>query len=149
MLHTALFSGAALIAGNPGSHGSLVLTLCLYTLFVALLSLGLIPGLNRKGTYQMDRWIFYKQVDADIITEAIEKSRHLQDDPGYPLPSMMKASPSIADRRQQQSTGKDIKGAWHMASMWYFYGLFMGHFLARSSPANVGLPSRWAFTPME
>ncbi|MCI4668612.1 MAG: hypothetical protein MRZ79_10800 [Bacteroidia bacterium] len=149
LLHTGLFTLATFLSGNPGSFVSLILTFCIYSLLAAFASIGIIPALNRRGTYQMDRWVFFKKVDGDIINKAIENSRRLQDDPGYPLGSIFKPSASLDERNAIRRQGKDAKGAWHIASVWFYYAMLMGNVTARALPPNLGLPSRWGFTPME
>lgn len=148
-VHTGLFALCMFLAGEPGRISSLILTYCLYTLVSSLASIGLMPLLNRRGTYQMDRWVFYKKVDGDIINAAIENSRRLQDDPGYGLGRALRPTASLAERQAQRKQGKDIKGAWHLASVWYYYAMLTGNFFVRALPPNLGLPSRWIFTPME
>jgi len=148
-LQTGLFFLASFLVGSPGSWTWLIMTLCLFSILSSVATLGLIPWLNRRGSFQMDRWVYYKKVDGDIINQAIEKSRHLQDDPGFRLAKVWRASPTLEERKSFRQSGEDVKGTWHMASVWQYYGLFGGNLLFRSLPSNLGLPSRWVYPPVE
>ncbi|MEO0897240.1 MAG: hypothetical protein AAFY71_12620 [Bacteroidota bacterium] len=149
LFQIGLFAGAAFLAQNPGTTTWLIETICFYSLFNHLfIAFGIAP-LNRAGTFQMDRWVYFKKVDGDIIREAMEKTRRFQDDPGYSLPSLLKVSSSLAQRREKLSTGKNFKGAWHMASVWNFFSLMTGSLLVRSLPGVIGMPGRWVYSPVE
>lgn len=112
----------------------------------------IIPRLNRRGVQELDRWIFYQRVDADILRSAIIQTRRFQDESEsltHPLPHLVNTRPSAAQRFASLQTQADLKGAWHVFPNLVFFSWAGMNLAARSFPLNIGRPSLWVFMPGE
>ena len=156
LIHTALISLSMWVIPEPlGSLEWLIGSVSLYTLCMAFASLGVLPSLNRRGVIEMDRWLYYKKVDADILRKAITESRRLQNDisttdsatSGVGL--ITHAAPNVQERFASLQSQRPVKGMWYIFSDWAFLSWAGLSLMNRMFPGALGIPSRWIFLPGE
>ena len=156
VIHSALIALSTWLSPEPvGTFEWLIGIISLYTILMAIASLGLIPMLNRKGILQMDRWLYYKKVDAGIIRKAIEESRRLQNDlssssqESKGIPKLIQVTPTLQNRMDALSVQKDLKGNYYIFPDWVFLSWAGMSLINRSFQGSLGMPARWIFYPGE
>ncbi|MEM6801227.1 MAG: hypothetical protein AAF696_07470 [Bacteroidota bacterium] len=147
-----LFTLAAFLGGLEAStFESLFWTICWFSLFSLLSLLGPLIFMSRKGVFEMDRWVYYKGGDADILRESFEKTYQLRDlpDAKRAMASLTQPLPDRDERLKNMQTQQEIKGAWNAAYLSVFLSWAGVNLLSRSLPVLVGRPEIWVLLPCD
>ncbi|MEL6134942.1 MAG: hypothetical protein AAFR59_16400, partial [Bacteroidota bacterium] len=156
LIHVGLLALSMWAIPEPlGTIEWLIGSASLYTLLMAFTSLGLLPSLNRQGVIEMDRWLYYKKVDASILRKAIKESRRLQNDtstegnPTSGIALLTHTTPSTHERFANLQVQRPTKGMWYVFSDWIFLSWAGLSLFNRMLPGALGMPARWVFLPGE
>ncbi|GAB4411097.1 MAG: hypothetical protein OHK0039_15980 [Bacteroidia bacterium] len=149
--NTLLFALAAwLVPGGPATVAGLLCTSLLFSLLSLLGSVGLLPWLSRRAVFEIDRWVFYKGLDADALRASFEATHRLQEDlgdGGVPVPLALLSFPTLEMRRSQLASQRDLKGAWQVGRHARYTSWAGLNLLARTPAYLLGRPSLWVFLP--
>ncbi len=148
----ALFIGASYLGGlEDGTFESLFTTFVLFSLFSLLSLFGPLVWLSRKAVYEVDRWVYYKGADADVLRESFELTNHLRDlpDKKQSLGGLTQPLPGKEERLQNMQTQADLKGGWHSAYLSVFLSWAGINMFARALPVLVGRPELWVLLPCD
>ena len=146
-----LFAAASFLSlDDLGTLSGLLKTILIFTALVTLANVGLLPSLSRKAVQEVDRWLYFKQIDADQLRKSIELTHHLQEDLSPNLSSfapLVLSMPTAETRLSQLQSQQAVKGAWQVAKLSIFLSWSGLNLLGRSQPMQIGRPDLWVFAP--
>jgi len=146
----ALFGLALFLTpGIPIGGTGFILTASIFTLLSSLSLIGPLPLMSRRGVHEIDRWTYFKGMDADILRESMALTHRLQEDTiDTPLPrAVWQATPTLAVRKETFGQQKGFKGAWQAMRQALFASWAGGNLLNRTLPDQIGRPELWVFHP--
>lgn len=145
-----------LLAGYLGglevsTFESLFMTFVYFSLLSLLSLFGPLVWLSRKAVYEIDRWVYYKGADADVLRESFSQTNQLRDlpDEKRALAGITQPVPTSEERLKNMQTQADLKGGWHSAYLSVFLSWSGNNLFARALPLIAGRPELWVLLPCD
>lgn len=145
-----LFAAALFLSTEgPDTSTGLVQTVGWYSLLSLLSSVGLLPWLSRRGSYEIDRWTYQQGLDPDLLREGMAQTERLREAPrsglirGWGGPSV----PTQAQRERHFASQRPVRGAWQAYGQAIFTSWAGGNLMSRALPEQLGRPELWVFPP--
>lgn len=150
--NVSIFALAAYLAElASGTFESLCFTFIYFSLFSLLSLFGPLVWLSRKAVYEIDRWVYYKGADADILRESFDLTNQLRDlpDEKRSLAGITQPLPTRVERLANMQTQADLTGGWNSAYLSVFLSWGGINLFARALPVVAGRPELWVLLPCD
>ncbi len=148
--NVAAFAVAVFLSPEGTSTGAgLIQTVAGFSLLSLLGSGWVLPWLSRRAVWEIDRWVFYRGGDADVLRQSFSETFPAGEIPARIAPwlSLVVAMPYPQSRLDHLATQLAYRGAWHSARQATFFSWAGLNLFTRAYPTLVGLPERWVFLP--
>ena len=137
-----------LVPGGTGTGPGLVMTVALFSVISFAGSTILLSWISRMAVWEIDRWVFYRGGDADVIRQSFEFTTVKEEQLDLPRwQESLVAMPGPASRAEHMARQKNQKGAWNARHQSVFMAWAGLSLFSRALPAVLGKPERWVFLP--
>jgi hypothetical protein len=146
------FTSAILLSGAVIASVANLVTVFLWFLLLSFLSLLVLPVLNRKSVFAMDRYLAGRVGTAELQQVIREIDELTEQDPTRSAPAESTFQPVPCPERRLISLaeeGSQYVPAWNVARTTLFLSWAFGGPLARAVHCNVGRPELWAILPTD
>lgn len=136
---------------STATFEALCLSFVYFSLFSLLGLFGPLVWLSRKAVYEVDRWVYYKGADADVLRESFDLTNQLRDLPDgqRSLSAITQPLPTRAERLSNMQTQADLTGGWNSAYLSVFLSWGGLNLFARALPVVAGRPELWVLLPCD
>jgi len=146
------FTAAILLSGGVIASVADLVTVFLWFLLLSFVGLLVLPGLNRKSVFALDRYLATKVSTAELNEAICEIDQLTEQDPTRSASAESVFQPIPCPERRSLSLAREgphYVPAWNVARTTLFLSWAFGGPLARAVHCNVGRPELWAMLPTD
>ncbi len=135
--------------GGTSSGEGLFQTVVLFSLIQLVPGQAILGWMTRRAVWEIDRWIFYRGGDADVLRQSFRSTIIPEEKPGEssPLAKVFTPVPGPESRAEAIAAQKDVKGAYMAARLTMYLSWAGLQLFSRMLPSVMGRPERWVFLP--